>query len=147
MTTPRPAARQRATRQKVRGRGRRDDQGSITLEMIVVLPALFGLFFTCVQAGLVYHARQVVIAAANQGAFAAAAEYGTGPDGAAAATSFLDQVGDDALTEWTVGSTRNATTVRVQITARSFSILPGFEPEVSAVAMAPAEALTESVAP
>jgi Flp pilus assembly protein TadG len=131
----------------VTGRGRRDDRGSITLEMIVALPALLGLFFTCVQAGLVYHARQVVIAAANQGAFAAAAEYGTGSDGAAAATSFLEQVGDDALTEWSVGATRNATTVRVQITAQSYSILPGFEPEVSAVASAPAEALTGSVAP
>ncbi|WP_454852225.1 TadE/TadG family type IV pilus assembly protein [Promicromonospora soli] len=129
------------------GRGRRDEKGSITLEMIVALPAMFGLFFICVQAGLVHHARQVVIAAANQGAFAAAAEYGTGPDGAAAATSFLDQVGDGALTDWSVNATRNATTVRVRITARSYSILPGFQPEVSAVASAPAETLTGSVTP
>ncbi|GAA4708051.1 MULTISPECIES: TadE/TadG family type IV pilus assembly protein [Promicromonospora] len=129
------------------GPGRRDDRGSITLEMIVALPALLGLFFICVQAGLVHHARQVVIAAANQGAFAAAAEYGTGTDGTAAATSFLDQVGDDALTEWSVSATRNATTVQVQITAQAYSILPGFEPEVSAVASAPAETLTRSVTP
>ncbi|MEU4360321.1 TadE family protein [Promicromonospora sp. NPDC023987] len=129
------------------GRHPRDERGSLTLEMVVAMPALLGLFFICVQAGLTYHARQVVIAAANQGAFAAAAEFGTGPDGAATATSFLDQVGDSALTGWTVNATRDATTVSVQISAQSYSIVPGFEPEVSAVASVPAETITGSVTP
>jgi len=128
------------------GGGQRGQKGSMTIELVFAVPALFGLFFTGVQAGLVYHARQVVLAAANQAVFAAAGEYGTGPDGAAAATSFLEQVGDDGLTGWSVSAERDATTAVVRITATSFSIMP-WSLDVSAVASAPAEELSGSVAP
>lgn len=121
--------------------GRHDETGSTSVELVVVLPALFSLIFLGVQAGLYFHARQVVIAAANQGALAAAAEYGTASDGHEAATTFLDQTGDVALTGWSVNADRDLERAVVRVEAASYAVLPFLTPTVTAQASMPSETL------
>lgn len=126
---------------------RRGESGSLTLEFVVVMPWLLALLFTGIQAGLTYHARQIALAAANQGVFAAAAEHGTSDEGALVATAFLEQVGGDALTGWQVEAHRDATSAEITVTATSVSLLPDFDPTVTGHARAPAEELSLQEAP
>jgi hypothetical protein len=104
-------ARHRAARR--RGHG---EKGSTSIELVIVMPALFGLMFVGVQAALVHHAQQVAVAAANEGAMVAGGEGGTAALGIAHANGFLDQVGDDALTGWYVTGERTGTTAVVPVT-------------------------------
>ncbi|WP_460889477.1 TadE/TadG family type IV pilus assembly protein [Promicromonospora xylanilytica] len=120
-------------------RGRHDEEGSATAELVIVLPAVLLLTFLGVQAGMIYHARQVVLAAANQGALAASSEYGTAADGQAAAGSFLGQTGDVALSTWTVTADRDGERAVVRIEGQPFSVIPFWIPTVSAQASMPAE--------
>ena len=45
---------------------RRSDRGSATIELVILLPALFAVMFIGVQAALYHHAREVAIAAAQE---------------------------------------------------------------------------------
>ena len=60
---------------------RRDERGSGTIELVILLPALFAVMFLGMQAALFYHARTVAIAAAQEGARAAGGENGKEADG------------------------------------------------------------------
>ena len=64
---------------------RRDERGSATIELVILLPALFAVMFLGMQAALFYHARTVAIAAAQEGARAAGGENGKESDGVQAA--------------------------------------------------------------
>src|SRR5688500_5177118 len=68
---------------------RRDERGSVSIELVILLPALFAVMFLGMQAALFYHARTVAIAAAQEGARAAGAENGHAADGVSAASSFI----------------------------------------------------------
>ena len=57
------------------------DRGSATLQIVVLMPALFLLMFTGMQGALIYHARTVAIAAAQEGARNAAAQYSSAAAG------------------------------------------------------------------
>src|SRR5918995_1155639 len=78
---------------------RRSERGSVTIELVVLLPALFAVMFLGMQAALYYHAKTVAIAAAQQGARAAGTEQGREADGVGAANDFLVEAGgEDVLT-------------------------------------------------
>ena len=80
-------------------RRRRGERGSVSIELVVLLPALFAVMFLGMQAALYYHAKTVAIAAAQQGARAAGAEQGRESDGVGAANDFLAEAGgDDVIT-------------------------------------------------
>jgi len=49
-------------------------RGSTSIQMVVLMPALFALMFMGMQAALIYHARTIAIAAAEEGARAAGAD-------------------------------------------------------------------------
>ncbi|WP_226925260.1 TadE family protein [Georgenia thermotolerans] len=120
-----------------------DERGSASVEMVVVLPALFVLMFLGVQAALYYHARSVAIAAATQGATAAALENGTLADGLATAGGFVaDAGGDDVLTSVTAWGDRSATTATVWVEGNALSVLPGWAPTVRQSASIPVERIT-----
>ena len=71
-----PAVRGVAFPLSLRGGGER---GSASIQMVVLLPALFAVMFLGMQAALIYHARSLAIASAQEGARAAGAENGTEP--------------------------------------------------------------------
>ena len=123
----------------------RAERGSAALQLAVLLPVLFGVMFLGLQAALVYHARTVAIAAAAQGARAAAVEGGTPSDGAAAAADFVTQAGgNDVLENLTVtaGRSGGAATVTVTVTGTALTVLPGWHPQIRQSATLPVERIT-----
>src|SRR3954465_11140959 len=95
----------------------RGQRGSASIELVILLPALFAVMFLGTQAALFYHARTVAIAAAQEGARAAGGENGKEADGVDAASSFIaDAGGDDVLTGASATANRTATTVTVTVT-------------------------------
>ncbi len=84
------------------------------------------LIFSVVQAGLWFYARNLALAAAQEGVAAARGYEASRDLGEERARSFLDRSAGDslnAITISTAGST--ATTVRVEVRGRSLSVLPG----------------------
>ena len=122
---------------------RRDERGSVSIELVILLPALFAVMFLGMQAALFYHARTVAIAAAQEGAKAAAGENGKDADGVSAASSFVGEAGgDDVLTGATATANRTATTVTVTVRGHSLSVIPGWNPVIVQSASLPVERLT-----
>jgi Flp pilus assembly protein TadG len=122
---------------------RQDERGSVSIELVILLPALFAVMFLGMQAALFYHARTVAIAAAQEGAKAAGGENGKEADGVSAATSFVDEAGgDDVLPGATATANRTATTVTVTVRGHSLSVIPGWNPVIVHSASLPVERVT-----
>ncbi|MGQ7296948.1 TadE family protein [Quadrisphaera sp. KR29] len=126
---------------------RRADQGSTSLELVVLFPAVLLVMFGLVQGALWYHARDVARAAAADGAAAARAEGSSAADGRLEATSFLSANGD-AVLDVKVDARRDATRVEVIVTGHSVSLLPGVPgPGVRESVTGPVERFTSRSAP
>jgi Flp pilus assembly protein TadG len=134
MSKPRPARSSRRIR---------DERGSATVELVILLPALFAVMFLGMQAALYYHARTVAIAAAQEGARAAGSEIGRESDGIAAANEFVsDAGGDEVLVGAAFTADRSGTTATVTVQGFSLSVIPGWKPVVRQTASVPIERLT-----
>lgn len=102
---------------------RRDDTGSVTLEMVVITPVLLLLIFATIQVALWAHARNLALAAAEQG-------VDTGrragvSAGVADAGTWLDGTGDGLIEEVQIGDAGSSgTVVRIQVSGRALSVLP-----------------------
>lgn len=120
----------------------RDERGAVSIELVILLPALLAVMFLGMQAALYYHARTIAIAAAQEGARAAGAEDATSADGSRAANAYLDDAGGDALESSRVRVTRTATAATATVTGRSLSVLPGWRPRVRQSATVTVERLT-----
>jgi Flp pilus assembly protein TadG len=122
---------------------RRSDRGSATVELVILLPALFAVLFLGMQAALYHHARTVAIAAAQEGARAAAAEQGTERAGVTAATGFIELAGgDDVLSHSDVTANRTPTRATITVRGVSLSVIPGWRPTIRQSASLPVERLT-----
>ena len=126
-----------------RGRVGWAEHGSGTIQLVVLMPLLFMLLFAGVQGAMFYHARSVAIAAAQEGARAAAAQTGTTGHGHTAAAAFLQAAGGgDVLKGATIEVTRTATTATARVSGTIMSVIPGWSPTVSSQVAAPVERLT-----
>ena len=67
----------------------RRERGSATIQMVVLMPALFTLMFLGVQAAVLYQGRTITLAAAQEGARVSAAADGSNAAGVAAASDFV----------------------------------------------------------
>ena len=124
-------------------RRRPDERGSVTIQMVVLMPTLFLVMFLGVQGALYYHAREVALAAAQEGAREAGSEAGTRESGVATANTFLrDAGGSEVMTSTSVSGSRTATTATVTVTGKSLSVIPGWHVRVTQSASAPVERLT-----
>jgi Flp pilus assembly protein TadG len=131
------------TRPGTSSSGWRDERGSVSIELLIILPTLFAVMFLGVQAALYHHARTVAIAAAQEGARAAGAEHGRTSDGISAAHAFIsDAGGDDVLTGPSISGNRTATVATVRVVGKSMSVIPGWTPVVRQSASVPVERLT-----
>jgi Flp pilus assembly protein TadG len=128
------------------GSGGRGERGSVSIELVILLPALFALMFLGMQAALFYHARTTAIAAAEEGARAAGAQHGLTSDGIAAANAFINEVGGDGVLQ-NISTTvsRTATTATVTVTGFSLSVIPGWHVRITQTATVPVERLTDPV--
>jgi Flp pilus assembly protein TadG len=121
----------------------RRERGSSSIQMVILMPALFSIMFLGMQGALYYHARTVAIAAAQEGARAAGGQNGTATDGISAASSFVsDAGGKDVLPGAHMTGGRSATTATVTVTGTSLSVIPGWSPAVSQSASVPVERIT-----
>ena len=126
-----------------RGRVGWAEHGSGTIQLVVLMPLLFMLLFAGVQGAMFYHARSVAIAAAQEGARAAAAQSGTTSHGHTAAAAFLQAAGGgDVLKGATIEVTRTATTATTRVSGTIMSVVPGWWPAVSSQVAVPVERLT-----
>lgn len=128
-----------ATRARVRPV--RDERGSVSVQMVVIMPLMFLIAFTGLQAGLFFYGRSAALSAATTGARAAAVEDGTVADCQQAAANFLAGLGD-VLTNPKIACTRTATTVAVQVSGDTLSVVPGWTPVVAQESVQQVERLT-----
>lgn len=131
-------------RRELRCRGRwRNERGSASIQLMVLLPVMFLVMFTGMQAALYYHARAVAIAAAQEGAREAGSENGTRESGLNAARDFVgDAGGSGVLTGPQVSGSRSATTATVTVTGQSLSVIPGWKVTITQSSTVPVERLT-----
>ncbi|HMM96123.1 TadE family protein, partial [Phycicoccus sp.] len=76
----------------------RAERGSTSVQMVILMPALFAVTFLGLQAALTYHARTLAIASAQEGARAAGAEHATKAVGITPARDYPAATAGDALT-------------------------------------------------
>lgn len=146
--TTEPPQEAQPARCRARRRGRSDD-GSMSIEIAILFPALLLLVTAIVQYGLWFHARSVALAAAQEGA-AAAASYQAAPDGGAErARAFLADHAGDTLSDVEVAQSAPAPgQVAVRVTGHAISLLPGIAgPTVTQSAEAPLERFTVAGVP
>ena len=119
-----------------------DQRGSTSMQMVLLLPALFAVMFLALQAALYSYATTVAGAAAQDGARAASAyDNRSTPDaGQAAAVAALTQ-SHGALEGWAVVTQDVADCASVTITGTALSVLPGLKFPVERTATFPWERL------
>jgi Flp pilus assembly protein TadG len=104
-------------------RSNRDDGYSV-LEAAIVLPVVFFLLMIIVQWAIVWHARSVASAAAQEGLRTTAAYQSTAAAGKADTINYLTQVAPHALPKPQITVTRNATTASVRVHASVMTVIP-----------------------
>jgi Flp pilus assembly protein TadG len=130
-----------AAQQRLRRAAGHPERGNATLQMLMLMPALFLLMFLGLQAALIYQARTIALAAAQEGARTAAAEHGSSIAGISAASSFVAASTAGVSTTQVTGS-RSTTTATITVTAISQSVIPGWRPSISQSASLPVERIT-----
>ncbi len=117
------------------------ERGSITVEMVVLMPVLLATLFGGIQAGVVFHARHIAIAAAQEGARTAAAYQATLPDGIGTATTAAADWAGQTLTGVRVTGQRTTTRVTITVQGSAVSLLPGVSWPIEQKATLPVERL------
>jgi hypothetical protein len=107
-----------------------------------IFPAVMLLILTAVQAGLWWHARNVALAAAQQGVEVARGRDATLAQGTAEARSFLNRAGESISGASVTGAT--GLTVRIEVTGTVDTLVPGLKLPVDQHAEAAKERITEA---
>ncbi len=126
---------------------RGDDRGYSVLEAAITLPAMIMLTMAIVQYALVWHARNVAQAAAQQALRTGEAYGSTAAAGKSDAESFLHQVAPHLLPNPDVAVNRSRTTVTVRIHASVISVVPFGSFTVDSSASGPVEIFVQSSNP
>ncbi len=119
----------------------RRERGSATIQMVVLMPALFTLMFLGVQAAVLYQGRTITLAAAQEGARVSAAADGSNVAGVAAASDFVSST-SAGLKNTSVSGNRTATTATITVTTHTVSLIPFVSPKITQSASMPVERLT-----
>lgn len=117
-----------------RGQGERGD----VVEAVILTPVLLLLVFVVVQGALVFHARSVVTAAAQDATRAAQVENSTAAAGQAAGAQILSG-SSNLLVGETISVSRGVDQVTTTVSAEVTSVVPFWSPSVRAVVSGPIE--------
>lgn len=122
------------------------ERGAATLELVVVFPMVLLITFGVIETALWYHARNVALAAAEEGVRVASADGSTLDAGVDKATDFALRAGaDDILSGVAVRSAGGTEEVTITVSGRSLSLFPGWPGhDVSQTASGPVERFTSS---
>ncbi len=133
-----PARRQGAGRQAAR-RGRVKEEGSVSIEGIVLVPLVFVVLLLITEASLWVYASSVAQAAAEDGARASVGvDASSSAQGLETARQILEQR-SAALDDWELSASQTATTVTVRVSGHSPSVIPGLKLDVVESATLPWE--------
>ncbi|HEY3717759.1 MAG TPA: TadE/TadG family type IV pilus assembly protein [Jatrophihabitantaceae bacterium] len=135
----RVALRIRGRLQRVRREG---DRGFLALEAVIIIPVAIILTMLVVQYVMLWHARNVAEAAAQNGLRAARAYQASAAQGQASASDYLHNVAGGMLTNTHVDANRSATTVTVHVSAHVKSVIPFGHFTVAEHAIGPVERFT-----
>jgi Flp pilus assembly protein TadG len=125
------------------GRGWRDDRGDTSLQMAIVFPFVLLATIAVIQASMWYYARQIALTAAREGLTAARTYQSSPADGVAQAHNVLERTAGDSLRGYSVIASSNGQRVRVQVSGRALSMIPGVAGlHVSQSASGPVERFT-----
>lgn len=103
---------------------RHRERGAVSLEMVILAPAILALIFGIIQGGLFLHARNTALAASQEGVRAATGYHSS--DGAAQAREFISDAGGARILQGvTVSASRTGDTVTVTVTGQAVSVFPG----------------------
>lgn len=102
------------------------ERGSVALELALVFPVVMLMLFGMVQGGIYFYARNVAMAAAQEGARAAAGENGSSGAGQTAAVSFANRVGGGMVSNVSATASRG-TSASVTVTCTTHSLVPGLD--------------------
>jgi len=129
-----------AARRRTRG----VERGAATLELVVIFPVVLLITFGVIEAALWYHARNVALAAAEEGVRVATGDGGSLDAGIGEARDFALRAGaDDILSAVTVDFAGDDTEVSITVSGHSLSLFPGWSGhEVSQTASGPVERFT-----
>jgi hypothetical protein len=143
MTVRRAVSRRRIVRMVRRLTARtRNDDGSGSLEFIIVVPVVLTVLFLAIQISILSYTRSVAMTAAEEGLDAERGFAGAGT-GQGRAAEFVARQGD-WLTGTQVTVSRTGEQVSVTVTGQSLSLVPGFSGwTVSQTATGPVERYTE----
>jgi len=124
------------TRRRRALRGVRGDRGTSTIEVIGLTPLIVALTFGTIQLGLWMHGRQLVTAAAQEAAYAAAAADLTPAQAATLGAQAADRFVEDqrVVQVQSITVTRGAITADATVTGTGLSMIPGVQLRVSASA-------------
>lgn len=120
------------------------DTGAETVSMAILFPLALLLILVIVQAGLLWHARNVLAESAQAGVSAGRVLHATTSDAQSAATSFVTRAGNGVITSPAVSARVGTDTVTVTVTGTAQRVLPlpGVEFRISMGATAPVERWT-----
>ena len=127
-----------------RRRDLKRESGSASLEIAILGPALLLVIFAVIQAGMWFSARNLALAAAQEGVDASRGYQASSAAGVARAESFLRRAAGDTLQAVTVSAAgSSATAVRIEVRGRCLSLIPGLAgPPVTQSAQGPVERFT-----
>jgi len=130
-------------------RSRRPDDGSVTLEIVVLVPAILAVIFGVIQGAFVFHARHVALAAASEGLAVASGLGSSAEAGRTAAADFVDAAGGvEVLISTSVTAVRSPVAAEVTVAGQAPSLIPGVSGwAVSQTAAGPVERFTSPGAP
>ncbi len=104
---------------------RAPERGSATLEVAILAPVLLLVVFTIIQVGLWSYARSLALGAAQEGVAAGTAYRAPEQAGRHRAQEFLDATAGDSLRGSSVTAVASPTSLRIEVTGRALSVLPG----------------------
>ncbi|TFC89967.1 TadE/TadG family type IV pilus assembly protein [Cryobacterium sp. TMT4-31] len=118
------------------------ERGSQTVEALIVLPILFGVFFVIVQGAVWLHAGNIAQAAASSAYNAARLYDAVAADGVAAGTASAQQTGtvlDGAVVVVDSTITTVTVTVTVTVSGNAPTLVPGWDTRVERTVSGPVE--------
>lgn len=129
-TPSRLTPRRRALLRRFMTRIRTDDRGSESVEFTILFPVIVMMLLGGPQIAMWYFGRAAAEAAAASAARAASVVDAGSGAGNAAATTYMNKVGNGVITGYTVTENDSATTVtiHIHITVQDVIPLPGFTP-------------------
>lgn len=116
-----------------------DERGSVTTELVIVMPVVVLLIMAVMQFALYYHGANVATAAAHDGLRAARVEEGSTSAGQARANTIVAQSAGSLFDTLHIQVHRGAHRVHVEVTGSVISLIPGVHLHVTRVADGPIE--------